>query len=61
MSVSFLQTTQKDDVVTTEIILEFLLGPEETKVVRAWMDPQSAETGMHVCVCDVVEANKASA
>lgn len=51
MSVSFLQTTQKDDVVTTEIILEFLLGPEETKVVRAWMDPQSAETGMHVCVC----------
>ncbi|TNN77946.1 Trafficking protein particle complex subunit 8 [Liparis tanakae] len=32
-------TTQKDDVVTTEIILEFLLGPEETKLARLRLLP----------------------
>ena len=37
--------TQKDDVVTTEIILEFPMGSEETKMVRAVeMDRQTAET-----------------
>lgn len=29
----FLQMTQKDEVVTTEVILEFHMGPEETKMV----------------------------
>ncbi|XP_031694646.1 trafficking protein particle complex subunit 8-like isoform X2 [Anarrhichthys ocellatus] len=31
--------TQKDDVVTTEIILEFLIGPEETKMARLRLLP----------------------
>lgn len=31
--------TQKDDVVTTEIILEFLIGPEETKLARLRLLP----------------------
>ncbi|XP_068449315.1 trafficking protein particle complex subunit 8 isoform X2 [Clinocottus analis] len=32
-------TTQKDDVVTTEIILEFPMGPEETKLARLRLLP----------------------
>ncbi|KAK9519979.1 hypothetical protein VZT92_022668 [Zoarces viviparus] len=31
--------TQKDDVVTTEVILEFLIGPEETKMARLRLLP----------------------
>lgn len=33
-----LQMTQKDDIVTTEVILEFHMGPEETKMVRCSLD-----------------------
>ncbi|XP_029285270.1 trafficking protein particle complex subunit 8 isoform X2 [Cottoperca gobio] len=31
--------TQKEDIVTTEIILEFLMGPEETKLARLRLLP----------------------
>lgn len=29
-----LQMAQKDEIITTEVILEFHLSPEETKMVR---------------------------
>ncbi|XP_010782117.1 trafficking protein particle complex subunit 8, partial [Notothenia coriiceps] len=35
------QMKQKDDIVTTEIILEFHLGPEETKLARLRLLPHS--------------------
>lgn len=31
-----LQTTKSDDVITTEVIKEFRMGPDETKMVRSF-------------------------
>lgn len=38
--------TQKDDIVTTEVIQEFQMGPEETKMVRYSRDTLKVDCGL---------------
>lgn len=40
---SALQSTQESDTISTEVILEFHLGPEETKTVQCFHHTESTE------------------
>lgn len=59
-----LQTTQNDEVITTEVIAEFRMGPDETKMVR-WSSHSGA--GVHVsadaqdcCVMEMADTEQKS-
>lgn len=57
-----LQVNQKDDTVSTDTILEFHMGPEETKMVRCSQDSLKVKSavsssGEHVqCLDDATDS-----